>query len=787
MRRITTAISAAALSLSMALSLNTGVVQATTPGYDSAYQFESAFLSLKPSDSGTFSVFFANTGTTSWVAGTGTQVNLAICAADKVTCNVTSAQAAWANGWLSSTAYATATKSAVAPGDFSAFTYNVKVPTGTATGTYRFNGDLVVGATGDRIHPEGYYQDGTVTGGAAGGGALSVTPAYASNEDNEVSNPVPGIGQHTYTFTTTLTGTLSFAVMRSGNISRISDGSYGFCDTNQDSKADNLSDEQAFITAVNGTSISATNPLINQAIPSNGTITITVDSAIRQERVRVIAWQDLNNNGQIDLITQGDSQCDFPNQATNNTTVDGAMIVSGRKYWFGPAAQFGAVAGVGGGIGPACGAREPNGFVYGGATYNGAVAGAVPMFRGDTANQVFGAGLKSGNTATAGSVSLQGSNALRYYYDSNDIFQVLGTQTTLATWKAELDTSTSGSADQVAIAYDPNPAGISTFNLCVRKGWDAPVDLTAAVGDLDAGGAVDDVRLTYTTPATNIATTFNVQRSANSTSNPVTSANCNANMSPNPNGATWAASDVSNGAAAVGNNAPNDGTASTLPNSAFTTVGSTSTNGVSEQGSFTNFDLTVGDYCYRLQATDPNLGINSYSNYFFIHVPGGAPSSASVLSSTSATLTSTSGFANQLSSGDKFTIKFTDATCVACGVSIAANAVIRVTDSDCGQWPNPTGAGTPTQGTSGCTGGNTDTVADVVCGTNANCVSSTTTQTNDTLTVTMTGNPQTVAAGTVPGVQYNVLVTDSSGITDLSGNTWNLTASTDRTFGPVGQ
>ena len=57
MRRITTAISAAALSLGMALGMNLGVTQAATPGYDSAYQFESAFLTLKSGDSGTFSVF----------------------------------------------------------------------------------------------------------------------------------------------------------------------------------------------------------------------------------------------------------------------------------------------------------------------------------------------------------------------------------------------------------------------------------------------------------------------------------------------------------------------------------------------------------------------------------------------------------------------------------------------------------------------------------------------------------------------------------------------------------
>src|SRR3989442_833548 len=156
-------------------------------------------------------------------------------------------------------------------------------------------------------------------------------------------------------------------------------------------KADHLSDEQAFITAVNGTAITATNPLINQAIPSNGTITITVDSAIRNERVRVVAWQDLNNNGQIDLTGPGDQFCDFGTQATNNTTVDGAMIVSGRKYWFGPHGQFGQQAG------GAC----------------------VPMYRNDSANQVFGAGPLSGDTSTAGSVSLQGKNSNRFLYDSN--------------------------------------------------------------------------------------------------------------------------------------------------------------------------------------------------------------------------------------------------------------------------------------------------------------------------------------------------------------------------------
>src|SRR3989442_13929048 len=106
MRRFTTAIPAAALVLGVALSLGGGTAKALTPGYDSAYQFESAFLSLKAGDSGTFSVFFANTGSTSWVAGPGTQVNLGACAADKVTCNAASPTAAGTGtgGWLSAPA-----------------------------------------------------------------------------------------------------------------------------------------------------------------------------------------------------------------------------------------------------------------------------------------------------------------------------------------------------------------------------------------------------------------------------------------------------------------------------------------------------------------------------------------------------------------------------------------------------------------------------------------------------------------------------------------------------------
>jgi len=164
-------------------------VAAATP-FDSIYQFESAFLGgLKPGDTGMFSVFFANTGTTTWMAGTATQVNLAVCAADKVTCAVASPNAAWNSGsWLSPMAYATHTKTSVAAGDFSAFTYSVTVPANAAPGSYRFNGDLVIAASGARIHPEGYYQDATVLMAAAALAAPSDVQVQVGNLDQGTKN-----------------------------------------------------------------------------------------------------------------------------------------------------------------------------------------------------------------------------------------------------------------------------------------------------------------------------------------------------------------------------------------------------------------------------------------------------------------------------------------------------------------------------------------------------------------------------------------------------------------------
>jgi len=176
LHKILTAVTALAVVASL-LAGAAGQAAAVT-GYDSAYFGESAFLTLGPGQSGQFAVGFNNTGSTGWLVGSTSQVDLTICLPDKTTCNTTSPNAAFASAWLSSTAYATASTTFVGPGQTGYFVYNVTVPTAATPGTYRFNGDLALHGTASMIHPQGYYQDVQVPSvGAAAKLACTATPA----------------------------------------------------------------------------------------------------------------------------------------------------------------------------------------------------------------------------------------------------------------------------------------------------------------------------------------------------------------------------------------------------------------------------------------------------------------------------------------------------------------------------------------------------------------------------------------------------------------------------------
>src|SRR5439155_21995356 len=177
MRKITTAITAAALAFSM---MAAAVPAAAVTGYDSAYAGESAFVNITAGQKQNFQVFFANVGTTSWQKGGATEVDLAACLEDKVTCNAQDAsEATWnpsTGGWLSATRYATTTQTITPPGSLGTFSYNIAAPVGVAAGIYHFNGDLVLPSTGESIHPEGYFQAAN-TGVSAGAATLtSLTP-----------------------------------------------------------------------------------------------------------------------------------------------------------------------------------------------------------------------------------------------------------------------------------------------------------------------------------------------------------------------------------------------------------------------------------------------------------------------------------------------------------------------------------------------------------------------------------------------------------------------------------
>ena len=183
MRKITTAITAAALAFSMFAAL--AVPAAAVTGYDSAYAGESAFVNITGGQTQNFQVFFANTGTTAWVKGTGTQVDLAACLEDKVTCNAQDAsEATWNSGWLSATRYASTSQTTTPPGSLGTFSYNITAPAGVAAGIYHFDGDVVLASTGEKIHPEGYFQDAN-TGGSAG------APTLPTSRPRRIARPAP--------------------------------------------------------------------------------------------------------------------------------------------------------------------------------------------------------------------------------------------------------------------------------------------------------------------------------------------------------------------------------------------------------------------------------------------------------------------------------------------------------------------------------------------------------------------------------------------------------------------
>jgi putative cell wall-binding protein len=171
---------------------------------------------------------------------------------------------------------------------------------------------------------------------------------------------------------------------------------------------------------------------------------------------------------------------------------------------------------------------------------------------------------------------------------------------------------------------------------------------------------------------------------------------------------------------------------------------------------YRDVDVALGSYQYRIAGiNDADQGEFGTASATVTTTAPPADTTAPAASAT--TLTTTGGLAGSLDAGDVVTVRADEAFAVP-----ADGARIRVTDAD-------------------------GSVGELVCGTNVTCslnsaaIAATPAGPNagaaagTVLTLTVTGAPTVIAAGTTPGSGLPATITDLSGITDVAGNPLSLT------------
>lgn len=309
------------------------------------------------------------------------------------------------------------------------------------------------------------------------------------------------------------------------------------------------------------------------------------------------------------------------------------------------------------------------------------------------------------------------SGGRTYYLDSNDTYQYQGVAISRTQFDSMLSVGDTGSA-----SYNPSSAGVSVFNITTDD-VDAPAKPSVAVVDGDGGATINDVRVTYTRPATNSpGVAYSLHR---------------ASVDVGVDDTCATADDTVGAFAAV--------------------TGTTQAAGTGE-GVYVFSDNNVADgcYAYRVRATSPissetadSVGSDSAA------VPG--PPDTTAPTSTYAKRTTDVGL-SAFDAGDVIKIVFSEPMAVP-----PAGATIRVSDGDL------TFADI-VDGTNATFTLNTSS-AEIVNGVSRGV--------GTVLTVTLTGNPTTVLPGLSSGVQAPATVEDRSGITDLAGNGWDLAGSAD--------
>jgi hypothetical protein len=784
MRRIVTAISAAALALSMVAQ---AVPAAAVTGYDSAYSGESAFLTLNPGQSGTFTVFFANTSqNTTWTKGTATQVDLAACLEDKVTCDQQDAsEAPYNSGWLSATRYATTTQTSVAPGQIGTFTYNVAVPA-TGSGLHRFNGDLVVSSLGaaGRIHPEGYYQDVSVPGAPVTGAGITVTPSTKAT--NTVStavgtvNGARGIRTYTVTLGTDVTAPVRIALFQTESVTVNSDGTFSFTDADGNMKADqggatrwlqgtagtaggSSTSVQASIDTING--IATGGGTSFEASPPSGSTTITFSvNSLETDQIIPVVWKDANGDGQLDVNTPACCGADQTNVAARATTGAGAptekVAVGGQKNWAPENAPFGTYS---------CTVlTEGDGrVIFSDKTEKYAVArfnGILRRFNWDT-NDTF----NYVNTATAATA---GPGLTQAQFESY--------LSPTAESSTSVSTATAGE-DRLQIAYNSDPLAASNFTFCADRPT-RPASITAAITD-----APDAI------PATQNECPTTPCAAGTDTDTDSDDASITFPISVNPCVASYTV----------------ERRTSTDNGISFTTTETVTVNGrIKNSGDTTvtvyDLNVPVGLHLWRVRANandpntttdivgggganDPECGINADnssnrtgSNATVTTQPGGGGAVSGRPISLDTRMNTNAGLSNTLDTGDIFKVAFNETM----SSNTTTGGTIWVKDSDgtvgtitCQLAAAATPAGTA-QAWNYSAACDWNAASEPLGGTSYPAQSVLTVQ------ITSTAGPTTSTSagapvGTTPGVQIPATIFDSSGIQDTTGDTWDISKSPD--------
>lgn len=327
-------------------------------------------------------------------------------------------------------------------------------------------------------------------------------------------------------------------------------------------------------------------------------------------------------------------------------------------------------------------------------------------------------GTFAGGAATAVQSVSKASNQydsgnVTFTYDANDIFRVGGVPATLDEFEARLS-----SGDTVSASYSATAGAVSTFELSDTNPA-APATVSA-----QAGGGANSNDISVTVSVTADVDAVVIQRA------PVTGTG-------NEDEATTGS---------VGTFAT---VATVTPTAAQLTAGSVV---------FIDENVAVGSYRYR--AAVVNDGQQSPFTADTANEASTAPAADTTSpQATATTRTTDAGLAGILDAGDVFTVRTNEALATP-----AAGSVIRIQDAD----------GTIVNlvvGTNATAAVNAAALPATPAGPNAGAAAGT------VLTVTVTGAPTVVAAGTTADLQYNnATITNTSGVNDVAGNRFDIAA-----------